>query len=62
MAAEAMKAAPPLTVSAATLAGVPVPDLVMWATLAYIVLQAGFLLYRWWRLATSASPVEVRDD
>lgn len=62
MKAEGVKAAPPVTVAAATLAGMPVSDLVLWATLIYIVLQAAFLLYRWWRLATSALPVEVRDE
>lgn len=35
----AIKAAPPATVSAATLAGVPVSELVLWATLLYTLLM-----------------------
>lgn len=50
IAAEAVKAAPPITVAGATVAGVPVNDLILWATLLYLVLQIGFLVYRWWRL------------
>ncbi len=50
VAAEAAKAAPPVTVAGATVAGVQVNDLILWATLIYIVLQIGFLLYRWQRL------------
>ena len=50
VAAEAAKAAPPVTVAGATVAGVQVNDLILWAPLIYIVLQIGFLLYRWQRL------------
>jgi len=50
IAAEAAKAAPPVTVAGATLAGVTVNDLILWATLVYLVLQIAFLLYRWGRL------------
>jgi hypothetical protein len=50
IAAEAAKAAPPVTVAGATVAGVTINDLILWATLVYIVLQIGFLLYRWQRL------------
>jgi hypothetical protein len=50
LAAEAAKAAPPITVAGATVAGVQVNDLILWATLLYLVLQIGFLLYRWQRL------------
>ncbi len=46
--AEALRAAPPVTVAGATIAGVPLNDLILWATLLYLVLQIGFLLYRWW--------------
>ena len=48
--AEAAKAAPPVTVAGATLAGVTVNELILWATLLYLVLQIAFLLYRWGRL------------
>lgn len=50
--AEALKATPPVTVASLTIAGVSLNDLVLLATLAYIVLQASFLLYRWWRMHT----------
>ena len=50
IASEAAKAAPPITVASATVAGVQVNDLILWATLVYIVLQIAFLLYRWGRL------------
>ena len=50
IAAEVAKATPPVTVAGATVAGVQVNDLILWATLIYIVLQIGFLLYRWRRM------------
>ena len=43
-------AAPPVTVAGATIAGMQVNDMILWATLLYLVLQIGFLLYRWGRL------------
>lgn len=52
LASEATKAAFPAGVSVATLAGFSLNDIVMMATLAYIALQAGFLLWKWYRLAT----------
>ena len=47
---EVTKAAPPVTVEGATIAGMQVNDMILWATLLYLVLQIGFLLYRWGRL------------
>ncbi|HSG20444.1 MAG TPA: hypothetical protein VLA31_06705 [Burkholderiaceae bacterium] len=47
---EATKAVPPVTVAGATVAGFQVNDLILWATLVYLVLQIGFLLYRWGRI------------
>jgi hypothetical protein len=47
---EVAKATPPVTVAGATVAGVQVNDLILWATLVYIILQIGFLLYRWGRM------------
>ena len=47
---EVTKAAPPVTVAGATIAGMQVNDMILWATLLYLVLQIGFLLYRWGRL------------
>lgn len=52
IAAEAAKAAPPVTVASASVMGVPVNTMILWATLLYIVLQIGFLLYRWRRMHT----------
>lgn len=39
------KAAPPITVSLATVAGVQVSELVLWATLIYTVLMIGHKLF-----------------
>jgi len=39
------KAAPPVTVSLATVAGYQVSELVLWATLIYTVLMIGHKLY-----------------
>lgn len=50
IAAETAKAAPPVTVAGASVAGLTINDMILWATLIYIVLQIGFLLYRWQRL------------
>ena len=50
IAAEAAKAAPPVTVAGATVAGLPVNELILWATLVYLVVQIAFLLYRWQRM------------
>jgi hypothetical protein len=50
VATEAAKAAPPVTIVGATIAGMQVNDLILWATLVYLVLQIGFLLYRWGRM------------
>ena len=47
--AAAAKAAPPVGVSAATLAGVPVSDMVLWITLIYLVVQVSYLAWRWYR-------------
>ena len=52
IATEVAKATPPVTVAGATVAGVQVNDLILWATLVYIVLQIGFLLYRWHKMHT----------
>lgn len=45
----AIKAAPPATVSAATLAGVPVSELVLWATLVYTILMICHKTLAIWR-------------
>lgn len=45
----ATKAAPPAAVSLASLAGYPVSDLVLWATLIYTVLMIGHKAFQIWR-------------
>lgn len=45
----ATKAAPPAAVSLATIAGYPVSELVLWATLAYTVLMIGHKLVQIYR-------------
>jgi hypothetical protein len=47
---ESIKAAPPVAVAGATVAGVSLSDIVLVVTLIYLVLQIGFLLYKWARL------------
>lgn len=47
--AEVAKAAPPLAVIAATAQGMSLQSWVFVATLVYIGLQAGWLLWKWWR-------------
>jgi hypothetical protein len=47
---ETAKAAPPVMVTAwAWTHGLTLTDLVALATLAYIALQAGYLIWKWWR-------------
>ena len=58
---EVAKAAPPVTVAGATVAGMQVNDLILWATLIYIVLQIAFLLYRWHKLIVSRRDTEESD-
>lgn len=45
----AAKAGPSVSVSLATIAGYPVSDLILWATLIYTVLMIGHKLYHIWR-------------
>jgi hypothetical protein len=42
----AAKAAPPATVSIATLAGYPVSEILVWATLIYTVIMIGHKVYQ----------------
>lgn len=48
VAAAAAKAAPPTAVSGAMIAGVPMSDIVLWLTAAYLVLQISYLAWKWW--------------
>jgi hypothetical protein len=56
IATEAAKASPPVAVAGATIAGMPINDLVLWVTLIYLVLQIGFLLYRWGKMYFRGGP------
>ena len=49
LAAAAAKAVPPVTVSLATVLGVQVSELVLWATLIYTGLLIARTLYRFYR-------------
>lgn len=50
IAQEAMKATPPVAVAlAGHFAGMTLQDWVLIATLVYVVLQAGHLLWKWYR-------------
>lgn len=44
-----LKSAPPVAVSALSVAGVSLQDWVLIATFAYIVLQAAHLAWKWYR-------------
>ena len=43
------KAGPPVSISLATIAGYPVSDLILWATLIYTVLMIAHKVYQIWR-------------
>lgn len=43
------KVAPPVSVSIATIAGIPVSDIVLWATLIYTVLMIGLKMFEIYR-------------
>lgn len=45
-----IKSAPPVAVSGATIAGVSVNEILVWATLFWVFLQSAFLIYKWKRL------------
>lgn len=46
---EGAKASPPVTVAGLVLGGVSLQDWVLLAALAYTVLQAGYLIWKWRR-------------
>lgn len=54
VAAVASKVAPPVTISLATVAGIQVSELVLWATLIYTVLMIG---HKCWQIVK-----EVKDE
>lgn len=43
------KASPPLTVVAASLAGIPIADWVQWLTFGYLIVMIGHKLWSWHR-------------
>lgn len=55
---EAVKAAPPVTVAGATMLGVDLNSAILWLTLLYLVLQIGYLLWKWRRHVTTGRAVE----
>ncbi len=50
------KAAPPVTVSVASIAGYPVSDLVLWATFIYTVLMIGHKLFQIYKDIIGSEP------
>ena len=54
-----IKLAPPATVSISTIAGYPVNDVLLWATLIYTTLMIGHKLLAIWRDINRKEP---RDD
>lgn len=55
--AAAAKAAPPVAVSGAMIAGVQMADIVLWLTMVYLVIQIGYLGWKWiseWRESSRA--------
>jgi hypothetical protein len=56
IAQESLKATPPVTVTAVTwMSGLTLNDYVLLATLAYVALQAGYLVWKWVREIRSKS-------
>jgi len=49
---QAARAAPAAVVAGLTFAGYSLNDIVLFATLVYILLQIAFLLFKWWKIAT----------
>lgn len=57
-----LKAAPPVAVSGAIVAGMTVNDWITILTLSYIILQIGLLLPKYWRLWIQERPGSGKDD
>lgn len=60
-AAIAAKVAPPLSVSIATVYGVSVSEILLWATLIYTLLMIGHKAWQIWRDITRARRLTVDD-
>ena len=52
----AAKAAPPISVSLASVAGYQISELVLWATLLYTVLMIGHKVYQIYKDVTKVEP------
>jgi hypothetical protein len=61
-AAEMVKAVPPTFVAGLTVFGASLDNVVLVATLIYVVLQSGFLIHRWWRMAHRPNTPSGDDD
>jgi hypothetical protein len=48
----AAKATPAAVVAGLTFCGYSLNDVVLFATLVYVLLQIAFLLFKWWQMAT----------
>jgi hypothetical protein len=59
---EIVKAAPAVLVAVPASAGHNWNETVLIATLIYIVLQIGYLLFRWWRLLRQPRAHSERDE
>lgn len=59
--AVAGKASPPIAVSGAAIAGIPLQDWVLTATLVYTVLQVGLLIYNFMKQRARDRVQEARD-
>lgn len=51
----AAKVTPPVTVVGADIAGVPVPEVVQWLTLVYLLLLIAHHVWKWWRESRSGT-------
>jgi hypothetical protein len=49
---QAARVAPAAVVAGLTFLGYSLNDIVLFATLVYVLLQISFLLYKWWKIAT----------
>jgi len=62
VAAESMRAAPPVAAAGLSLAGVTLNDVVLLVTLVYVVLQTAYLLSRWCRQRRQDARDDAREE
>ncbi|WP_034410973.1 hypothetical protein [Derxia gummosa] len=58
IAARALPAAPPVAVGAANLMGIPLPDIVQWVTLIYLIVLIASKIVEIWRGVRSSAGVK----